>query len=137
MWSCDQSLVTLTFLWEELWFYKDLARKTNIFEECCWSKLNNLGPALGMVLTFDTSVAKELKLKVKVLGANSYVYRNYRGKTGREAFLASPILNRVKEALEKWDTNKIESELNENQTKWIFNPPLVLEFLEQWSQWFR
>ena len=58
-------------------------------------------PALGMVLTFDTSVAKELKLKVKVLGANSYVYRNYRGKTGREAVLASPILNRVKEALEK------------------------------------
>ena len=88
-----------------------------------------------MVLTFDTSVAKELK--IKVFGANSYVYRNYGRKTGREAFLASPILNRVKEALEKLDTNKIESELNENQTKWIFNPPLVLEFLEQWSQWFR
>ena len=41
-----------------------------------------------MTLKFYTSVTKGLKLKVKVLGANSNVCRSYRGKTGRGAFLA-------------------------------------------------
>ena len=38
------------------------------------------------------------RVKTKVLGANSYVCRSYRGKTGRDAFLhpLPPILNRVK-----------------------------------------
>ena len=40
MWSCDQSLVTLAFLWEKLsqpQVYKDLTRKTAFFEglSCC------------------------------------------------------------------------------------------------------
>ena len=63
MWSCDQSLVTLAFLQPQ--FYRDLTRKTNIFEECSWLKFNNLGLALGMALKFYTSVAKGLRLKVR------------------------------------------------------------------------
>ena len=83
--SCDQSLVTLAFLWEKLFqpqFYKDLTRKTTFFERWSWLNFNNLGLALGTNLKFYNSVAKELKLSQKVLGANSYVCRNYMGKTG-------------------------------------------------------
>ena len=57
---------------------------------------NNLGLALGLALKFYKTVAKELKLKVKVFGANSYVSRSYREKTGRRP-LVSPILIRVNE----------------------------------------
>ena len=68
MWSCDQSFVTLTFQREklsELHFYKDLTRKIAFFEGWFSFNLNNLGLALGKNLKFCTSVAKELKLKVR------------------------------------------------------------------------
>ena len=68
MWSYDQSLVILKFLWEKLsypQFYKDLSRKTASVEERCWFKLDNLGLALGTNLKFYTSVEKGLKLKVR------------------------------------------------------------------------
>ena len=67
MWSCDESLLTLAFLWEKLSqpeFYKDLTRETTFYEGCWWVKFNNLGLALGMALKFYTSVTKGLKLKV-------------------------------------------------------------------------
>ena len=44
--SCDQSLVTVAFLWEELsqpQFYKGLTRKIAFFEKWSWFKFNNLG----------------------------------------------------------------------------------------------
>ena len=66
--SCDQSLVTVAFLWEKLsqtQFYKDLTRKTAFFEEWFWFNFNNLGLALGTDLQFYTSQAKVLKLKVR------------------------------------------------------------------------
>ena len=55
--------------------------------------LKNLGLALGMALKFYSSVAEGLKLEVREFwgGANSYVWRSYRGKTNRVSFL-----NRVK-----------------------------------------
>ena len=68
MCSCDQSLVTVAFLSEKLsqpQFYKNLTRKTAFFEGWSWFKFNNLGLALGTNLKFYTSVAKELKLKVR------------------------------------------------------------------------
>ena len=92
MWSCDQGLVTIAFLWEKLsqhQFYKDLTRKKTFFKGCSWKK--------GSLETLH-QFGKRVKAKSqKVLGANSYVCRNYRGKTGRVAFSPpSPILNRVK-----------------------------------------
>ena len=105
--SCDQSLVTLVFLWEKLSqpsFYKDLTRKT--FEWWFWFKSNNLGLSLGTNLIFYTSVAKGsiptfVIPSFDVLGANSDVCRTYRGKTGKECGKPfckppSPILDRVK-----------------------------------------
>ena len=68
MCSCDQSLVTLAFLWKKLsqpQLYKDLTRRTAFFEEWSWFKFDNLGLALGINLKFYTSVAKGLKLKVR------------------------------------------------------------------------
>ena len=68
MWSCDQSLVTLAFLWEKLsqpQFYKDLTRKTAFFEGWSWFKFNNLGLALGTNLKVYTSLSKGLKLKAR------------------------------------------------------------------------
>ena len=53
-----------------------MTRKTTFFEGWSWFKFNNLGLALGIALKFYTSMAKELKLKVrKFLG----------GKTGRRS----------------------------------------------------
>ena len=69
MCSCDQSLVTVAFLREKLSqseFYKDLPRKTTFFEEWSWFKFNNWGLALGTSLKIYKSVAKWLKLKVKM-----------------------------------------------------------------------
>ena len=65
-----------------------MTRKTTFFEGWSWFKFNNLGLALGTNLKFYTSVAKGLKLKVRKFlgGANSYVCRSYRGKTGRGPF---------------------------------------------------
>ena len=68
MCSCDQSLVTLAFLWEKLsqpQFYKDLTRKTAFFEGWSWFKFNNLRLALGTKLKFYTNVTKGLKSKVR------------------------------------------------------------------------
>ena len=65
-----------------------MTRKTNFFKGCSW--FNNLGPTLGMTLKFYTSVGKWLKLKVKILEANSFPCRNYRGKTDREGLFAPP-----------------------------------------------
>ena len=47
MWPCDQSLVTVAFL----------------FEGRSWIKFNKLGLALGIALKFYIIVAKRLKLK--------------------------------------------------------------------------
>ena len=49
---------------------KILTRKTNFFKGCSCFKFNKLGLALGMAFK-------------KVLGADSYVSRSYRWKTGR------------------------------------------------------
>ena len=42
-----------------------MTKKAAFFEEWSWFKFNNLGLALGTNLTFYTSLAKGLKLKVK------------------------------------------------------------------------
>ena len=76
-----------SFLWEKLLqpqFYKNLSRKTAFFEEWSRFKFNNLGLALGTNLKSYNSVAKGLKLKVgKFWGANFYLCRSYRRKTGK------------------------------------------------------
>ena len=54
-------LVTPAFLREKLsqpQFYKNLTRKNKFFEGCSCFNFNNLGLALGMALTFYTSVEK-------------------------------------------------------------------------------
>ena len=75
-----------------------MTRKTTFSTGWSWFKFNNLGLALGMALKLYISVAKGLKRKV--LGANSYVCRSYKGKTDRRGFLppsspTHPILNGV------------------------------------------
>ena len=94
-------LVTVAFLWQKLshhQFYKDLTKNPRFCGVV--PKFNNLGPTLGTNSKFCNSVANWLKTKIqKVLGANSYVCRSYRGKTGRRGLfvppLPSPILKRV------------------------------------------
>ena len=53
-----------TILFTQL--YKDLTKKITSFEGWSWFKFNNLGLALDMALKFYTSVAKGLKLKVRM-----------------------------------------------------------------------
>ena len=76
-----------------------IASNLDIFEMCSWFKFNNLLLKLDMVLKFDRSVSKWLKVKSDSFEANFNVSRSYRGKTGRRPFLPpSPlsILNRVR-----------------------------------------
>ena len=99
MCSCDQSLVTVAFLWGKLpqpQFDKDLTRKTAFFERWSWFKFNNLGLALGTNLKFYTSLAKWLKLKVIKFRGLIPTFVEVTGEklVGRPP--PPPILNRVK-----------------------------------------
>ena len=100
MCSCDQSLVTLAFLWEKLsqpQFYKDLTRKTAFFWRVVLVQVQQFGTDTRYKLEILHQCRKRVKTKSQnVFGANSYVCRSYRGKIAREAFLLSPILNRFK-----------------------------------------
>ena len=77
--------------------YKDLTRKTAFFEGCSWCKFNNLRLALSTNLTFYTSVAKGLKLKVRKFWGLILTFPEVAEEklVGEGAFLP-PILNRVK-----------------------------------------
>ena len=102
MCSCDQSLVTVAFLWDKLsqpQFYKDLARRTAFFEWWSWFRLNNLG--LPLKLEILHQCGKRVKTKSqKVSGTNSYVCKVTGEKLVGVVFLPPPplILNRVKKA---------------------------------------
>ena len=62
-------------------------QKNHFFEWCPWGIFNNLGLPLGMTLTFYTSVAKRLKLKVRTFWELISTFVEVTGK-----FLASPNL---------------------------------------------
>ena len=86
MWSCDQSLVTLAFLWEK--FRTGTRYGLEILHQC----------------------GKKIKTKIQeVLGSNSNVSRSYREKTGRGPFLAPTILNRVNIHIERLNTARCTS----------------------------
>ena len=101
MWSCDQSLVNVAFLWEtfnNLNFIRIWSEKRFILREGSWFVLNNLGLALGTNLTLYTSVEKALKLKVRKFLELNPTFVEVTGEElvgGMRAFLAL-ILNKVK-----------------------------------------
>ena len=106
--SRDSNYVVDVFMWPKFGncsipqFYKDLTLKTAFFEGCSWFRFNNLGLFWGEILR---QCGKRIETKSqKVLGANSYVCRSCRGKTGRGwegGFLPPPpswigLLNQLK-----------------------------------------
>ena len=84
MWSCDQILVGCSSIFMREVIISQIiygfVQKTD-FEGWSWFNVNNLGLALGMALKFYSSVAKRLKLKVKVLR-----------ETRKGAFFTFPLL---------------------------------------------
>ena len=113
IWSCDQSLVTLAFLWEKLKFgnssislrevittsiLKGFDQKNRFFQRWSWFKFNNLGLALGMALKFNTSVAKGSKVKVRKFWRPIPMFVEVTGKklVGEAFCPPPPNLNRVK-----------------------------------------
>ena len=84
MWSCDQILVGYSSIFMREVIISQIiygfVQKTD-FEGWSWFNVNNLGLALGMALKFYSSVAKRLKLKVKVLR-----------ETRKGAFFTFPLL---------------------------------------------
>ena len=71
--------------------------KIAFFEGWSWFKFDNLGLALGTNLTFYTSVAKGLKLKVRKSSGPNPTFLEVTGeKLVEEGLFAPPILNRVK-----------------------------------------
>ena len=107
--SCDQSLVTLAFLWDKLLqpqFCKDLTRKTAFFEGWSWFKFKNLGFALGTNLKFYTSVEKESKLKFRKSLGLIHTFVEVTGEKLVEGLFCfphppqpTPILNRINRKL--------------------------------------
>ena len=72
-------------------FYKNLSRKITFFEGWFSFKFNNLGLALGTNLKFYTSVAKGLKLKVRLFwGPNPTFVKVTGEKLVGGAFLPPP-----------------------------------------------
>ena len=71
-----------------------MTRKTTFFEG--WFKFDTFGLTLGTNLKFYTSVAKELKLKVRRFWGLIPTFVKVTGeKLAEEAFLAPPISDRV------------------------------------------
>ena len=103
MCSCNQSLVTVAFVWAKLpqpQFCKDMTRKTASFEGWSWFKFNNFGLALGTNLKFYISLAKRLKLKVREFWGLIPTFVEVTGgklvgERGGGFLLPPPILNRV------------------------------------------
>ena len=76
---------------------KEFDQKNYFFEGWSWFNFNNLGLALGMTLKFNKSVAKGLKVKLKMFWGLSPTFVEVTGeKLLRGSFLAPPILNKVK-----------------------------------------
>ena len=76
-----------------------MTRKIPFFEGWSWFKFNNLGQALGTNLKFCTSVAKGLKLKVRMFWGQNPTFVEVTGEKLVWGFLPPPpppILNRVK-----------------------------------------
>ena len=84
MWSCDQILVGYSSIFMREVIISQIiygfVQKAD-FEGWSWFNVNNFGLALGMALKFYSSVAKRLKLKVKVLR-----------ETRKGAFFTFPLL---------------------------------------------
>ena len=97
MWSCDQSLATLAYLYKEDIITSILQRfdeKNRFFWWMILVQVQWLGTGTSYSEILHQSVKRFKTKSQKVLGAHSYVCRSYRGRTGRETFLP-PILNRV------------------------------------------
>ena len=78
-------------------FYKDLTRKNCFFKGWSWFKFNNLGLALGTNLKSYTSVAKALKLKVRMFFGLIPTFVEVAGeKLVRGPFCTPPILDGFK-----------------------------------------
>ena len=71
-----------------------MTRKTAFYEVWSWLKFNNLGLALGIALKIYTSVAKELKLKVRKF--YGLITRFVKVRVGKDLFAPPlPILIQV------------------------------------------
>ena len=66
MWSFEKIIGNSSISMREVIIsYKDLSRKRDFFEGWSWVRFYNLGLVLGVALKFYSSVAKELKLRVR------------------------------------------------------------------------
>ena len=130
MWSCDQSLLTLIFLWSYhnlnfIW----IRPKKHCFEGWSRFKFNNLGLAIGMGLKFYN---RKLKTKIQnVLETNSNVLEVTGKKLVRWGVLFPPIHNRL--MIYKWSKIRAYAfwvSINEKQS-WKFigknRSPIFLE----------
>ena len=91
LWICIKPVIITSII-------KGIDQKKNnkFFKKCSWFNFNNVGLTLGRAFKFYTSVTKGLKLNHKLLGANSFVSRSYRGETGMSTFCTTfVILNKV------------------------------------------
>ena len=97
MWSCDQSLVTLAFQWENFNFIRIWPEKLLFFWGVLLVQIQWFGIGTRYKLEILHQSGKRNKTKgERILGVNSNVCRNYREKTGRGGgFFPSSILNRV------------------------------------------
>ena len=112
-----------------------MTRKTTFSEGWSWFRFTNLGIEPGMALKLYTSVAKGLKLKV----SKFYVYRSYRGKTGKEVFFPSLLSSWIRLIGQKYEKIKKEfikifksSRQSLIKKFLVVTPPTLLQWLIFW-----
>ena len=120
IWSCDQSLLTLAFLWLNI--IRIWPEKPIFFEGCSWFNFNKLVTRYCLGILHSRGKRVETKGQ-KVLEAISNAFRRDRGKSGRVVFL-SPMLNRVNVPLNSCNFLIIERYYNSVKS--------VLMFFFQW-----
>ena len=104
-------MVNLAFLWKklsELQLFKNLTRKTALFEGWSKFKFNSLGLALGTNLKFYTSLEKGLKLKVRKFWGLFPTFVEVTEEKLVGSLFTSPlpsILNRVNNISNYWINN--------------------------------
>ena len=95
-WHCPCNSSISMRSYHNLNFIKDLTRKYAFFWKVALVQVQQLGTDTRYKLEILHQCGKRVKTKSqKVLGANSYICRSYRGKTGRGPFCLSRVNIRI------------------------------------------
>ena len=110
-----------------------MTRKAPFSEGWSWFKLNNLGfKFINLGVALDT----KLKFYVSVLGANSYVFKSYSGKTGRKGLSTTRPLSIQNMVKVTFTQEILKTTCNEPFPSWLgLKSDLLKTLKKNYLQW--